>query len=500
MATLKRNIAANLAGGAWVAVLTLIVTPLQINLLGIEAYGLIGLITTLQIMVSVLDLGLASTITRELAGDHSKDRLASQPLLRTAISFYWGIAALIGAILTSFAGEIARMWFKPEGLDIAILARGLQVVAIFLALRWPVALYSGMLAGIQRMDVLNVLRASTASVRLIGGIIVLLVRTDLSAFLVWIAISALIEVFAFAAVCRKILPAQNSRPGFSLGAIRSVWAFSLSMNGLALLAMGITQLDRLLISKMLPLHELGYYSLAYSAATSISLVLSALSSALMPSFATAHAAGERVTLLRRYDTANRVVLFATGSVCFTLMFFGEPLLRVWVNPGAAAGAWRSLAFLAAGFWLSAAVSNAYSIGVACRKPGLLLRISALSALIYVPGLYAVTLLWGIEGAAVAWLLLNSAYVLAIVPIVHRAVLDIAVASWFSDTLLPFALLGITTFGGTRLIASYLSVAPAFELLELAPAVIGYMITGYFFLGPVVRADLSNILRRHSKAQ
>ena len=41
MSTLKRNIFSNLAGGARVATLTLIITPLQINLLGVSAIGVI---------------------------------------------------------------------------------------------------------------------------------------------------------------------------------------------------------------------------------------------------------------------------------------------------------------------------------------------------------------------------------------------------------------------------------------------------------------------------
>jgi len=41
VSTLKRNISSNLAGGAWVAALTLIITPLQINLLGVSAIGAI---------------------------------------------------------------------------------------------------------------------------------------------------------------------------------------------------------------------------------------------------------------------------------------------------------------------------------------------------------------------------------------------------------------------------------------------------------------------------
>ena len=65
--------------------------------------------------------------------------------------------------------------------------------------------------------------------------------------------------------------------------------FSLGMNGLGIMAMGITQLDRLLISKVLTLESLGYYTLAYTATTAISMILSAL----MPLVAAAHASNER---------------------------------------------------------------------------------------------------------------------------------------------------------------------------------------------------------------
>ena len=41
MSTLKRNIFSNLAGGSCVAALTLAITPIQINLLGVEVFGLI---------------------------------------------------------------------------------------------------------------------------------------------------------------------------------------------------------------------------------------------------------------------------------------------------------------------------------------------------------------------------------------------------------------------------------------------------------------------------
>ena len=139
-AMLKRNVLANLAGSVWIAALTLLITPIQIHLLGIEAYGLIGFIATLQVVVSVLDFGLSSTITREIAADHSPGHKASGDLLRTAVLIYWGIAAIIGVVMALLAGAVAHRWFKPDTIDIVTLQRALQIAAIYLALRWPVAL------------------------------------------------------------------------------------------------------------------------------------------------------------------------------------------------------------------------------------------------------------------------------------------------------------------------------------------------------------------------
>jgi O-antigen/teichoic acid export membrane protein len=498
MATLKRNVIANLVGGAWIALLTLTIVPIQINLLGMESYGLIGFIATLQIVFSVLDLGLSTTVTRELAGDPSAGRAQTWPLVRTALTVYWSIAGLMGVVLLASAEVVGRSWFNSQSVGPEDVTFCLRVASIMLAIRWPVALYAGVLAGVERMDVLNIAKAATATLRLLGGVLVVLMWRRLDAFLAWTALSALMEVTVFAVACHRSVPNMDWRPGFSMSALRSVWGFSLSMNALAILGVAITQLDRLIISKVLPLQDLGLYSLAYSTATSISLILSALSSALMPSLASAYASNARSTLLSRYDNANRVMLYATGLVLFALVFFGQSLLVVWVNPLAASGAWRSLALLAGGFWLSAAVSGAYNVGVSCRQPGMLLRLSALSAIIYAPLLYGLIHLFGIEGAAAAWLALNGGYALVIVPVVHRTILKIPVAPWYVRTLLPFAILGIATFGLARLLVEYFACKPELELAAMALAALAYMFVGYSFLGVSIRNDVSQALRRTTR--
>ncbi len=500
MSAIKRNIIANLLAGSWITTLTLAITPLQINILGIEAYGLIGFIATLQIIFAVFDLGLSSTLTREIATDQSEDRVRSVDLIRTASTIYWSFGVVVGVGLGSASNFIASHWFNATELSVGDVEHGLYAITIYLAARWPVAMYVGVLTGLQRMDVLNVVKTSTTSLRLVGGIVVLLIWQDLQIFLWWTASNAFVEVIAYLAACRRTFPLMPWRFGLSLHVLKSIWAFSLSMSALSLIALFISQLDRLIVSKLLLMEDFGHYTLAYNTAAVASLGISAVSSAMVPSFAAAYGQASTNTLSLRYDRANRVILFVVGFVVLPLIFFGDLIISVWISPIAATGAVRPLALIAAGFWCSAVLSNAYSLSVASGNPGLPLRLSAISALPYAAVLYWMTRNCGVDGAALAWLLLNLAYVIVLVPVVHRKILKHSTRGWLVGTVLPFAIAGIGAFALPKHLSAHFFAAsgatPA--LIALAISIGLYVLFGYRLLGPDIRTEIAALLRISGK--
>jgi O-antigen/teichoic acid export membrane protein len=67
MPSLKLNIIANFIGRGWIAIMGLAFVPLYIKFMGIEAYGLVGFSATIQALSSLLDMGLSTTLNRELA-------------------------------------------------------------------------------------------------------------------------------------------------------------------------------------------------------------------------------------------------------------------------------------------------------------------------------------------------------------------------------------------------------------------------------------------------
>ena len=109
MSSVKLNTAANLSARVWTAVVHLAFVPLYVSYLGIEAYGLIGVFTSLLALFALLDLGLSATLNRELAkltaiagsGREARD------LLRTLETLDWPAALAIGLCIELAAPCIA---------------------------------------------------------------------------------------------------------------------------------------------------------------------------------------------------------------------------------------------------------------------------------------------------------------------------------------------------------------------------------------------------------
>lgn len=487
VSVLGRNIFANLFGTALITALTIAITPAQIRILGIEAYGIVGFVSTLQIAFAAFDLGLSSTITRELAADHSTDKQDSVSLVRTALSIYYAIAFVVGLILVLLAGPIAENWFNASGLSPKALEHSLQIIALFLALRWPVALYSGVLGGCQRLDTLNIVKSLAAIIRLAGGLAVLIVWRTLESYLWWIALSALIEVALFAMSCKRVYPLMPWVPGFSISSVERVWRFSLGMNLLGVTALVIVQMDRLVVSWQLSLAELGQYNLAYTVASGLALVIGAISSAILPAFAALRKDSNPQVASDQYIKADRLMLSIVGFASFVLMAYGDVILELWVGSKSAESA-RPLFYLAFGFWCNSLSAIAYNFAVARGYPKRFLQTNLLLIIPYAGLMYLCVNRLGIDGAAISWIVLNLFYIVALVRPVHRDMVGISTVAWLSKVVLPvataggFLLLGVR--GAAEIAISNMTQATSLLLLLFSSASYGIFVlrfTGFNLL-------------------
>lgn len=441
--TIKRNIIANFAGSIWSALMLLAFVPLYIRLMGVESYGIVGVFSSLMAMLAVLDLGLTQTMNREMAklsvDGQSAQRLADTA--RTLEILYWGVALLVGAVTVLLSGFIAYHWLNPEQLSRDALQQALWIMALVIALRWPVALYTGGLNGLQRQVQANVILVVVATLQGAGALAVLwFIEPSIRAFFCWQAVVALVQVAILRTALWHNLPNRQTAV-FSKSVLLDIWRFAAGMSGISLLAIILTQLDKVLLSKMLTLTEFGYYTFAATVAALTGKVVGPIFTAYSPRLSALVAQGNRSALVNTYHQGCQLVVIAIVPLVLMLSVFSSQILDIWVqDPVLVSHSAILFSLLLIGNGLNGLMTMPYALQIAHGWTRLAFYTNLVAVILLAPAIYAVTLRWGAEGAAWVWVCLNAGYLLFNVQIMHRRLLTGEKQRWYwQDTLYPISI-------------------------------------------------------------
>ena len=491
-----RNILANAIGGSWAIILALLVIPIQIRVLGVDAFGLLAFITSLQVLFNTLDLGLSPTIAREVAIDSSPDLQHSRDLLQTLSVAYVALGVLLGGVVIVGAGWLSEHWLDLGGLPIASARSALQFGGLVIMFRWPVSFFTGVLMGRRRFGVLNLLRVVASSMAMIGGALVIVAFANLVLFTMWLALSALVEVVLYLVATFRLVPGLSLRPRVSRQAIERVRHFAVSMSVVRVLNIAIRESDHLMLSVLAPIEVLGYYALAYRVVSGLITVQSFVTTALFPTFAADYERGEMGRLVANYNRATQGLIFLCAGPIALLMFFGYPILRIWTSAEMAALATPILSLLAPGFLLGISVAIASTLATASGHTGFVIRRNLVGLGLYLPLLYIGITRGGAIGAAAVWLIINASFLFTLLPLVQQRIVGQSTRGWLERNLLPFVAIGAISFGAARgvLVVTGWQSDIAVALVCAAAALI-YGVWGLRLLYPDLRGTIFALVRR-----
>ncbi len=492
-----RNVIANVAGNVWTGLMGLVFIPLYIHFMGIEAYGLVGFFLTLQAVFSLLDLGLSTTLNREFARMSGQEgRLGEmRNLLRTLEVGYWAIGIVNGAAIAALSHVIAFRWVQADALPGATVQRAIMVMGLVVAAQWPLALYSGGLMGLQKQVALNGLNALAATARGVGTVLILwLVSPTIVAFFLWQVFVSFAHTICVAVLLwRQIGGKENA--AFQPALLRSIRRFAAGMLGISALSVVLTQMDKLILSRLLTLEAFGYYSLAAVVAASLYRLTSPIFTALFPRFSQL-AARDEVALVSSYHRACQTMTALIMPVAVFIAFFSFELLHLWTrNEAASRVAGPILTLLILGTAVNGLVNLPYALQLAYGWTRLSLIANAVSVALLGPALFFATWRYGAVGAGAVWCFYNVAYAAVVVRIMHRRILPGEQWRWYvQDVGLPVlaaagaaALMrALVTTSSVPMLVVQLVLAGAFVQLVTCAAVpdIRRMIFGFIRGGKV----------------
>ena len=498
MTTVKRNIIANYLGSGWSALMGLAFIPLYIHYLGMEAYGLIGVFALLQAWLALLDMGLTPTLGREMArfeaGAHTPQSI--RDLVRSVEWVYVLIAVVIALGVMLAAPRLASDWLRAEKLSTATVTDALIITGGVIAMRWLGGLYRSAITGLQRQVWLNGCTAIFSTLRGLGVVAVLAwISPTIQAFFIYQGVLAALEALVLAIQMRRLLPTPPIPACFRWQALHQVWRFAAGMTTITMLAILLTQVDKLLLSKLLPLTEFGYYALASVVAGALYIVIGPISTAAYPRLTELVVRGETATLAEAYHKFSQMLTLMVVPAALVLSLFSEHVLLLWTRNVATTAAVAPLvSLLVIGTMLNGLMHIPYTLQLAHGWTRFAIIMNTVSVLVLVPAIYIGVSAYGVIAAAVIWIILNTGYVALALPFMHRRLLPAEMWRWYGQDVIAPALAAFSAAGFVRVLSSAPTLDKPVESMALLAVAAVFALAAAIVATPLGRSQLRHYIR------
>jgi len=435
MSRLKWNIAANYVGLIWTAATNVLTVPLYVKFMGIESYGLVGFFSMLIAACSILDVGLHTTISRELARiDGIKtERSSTQDLVRTLEIISWLVAGFNALIVCCLAPFIAAQWLRPEQLSQDTVEKSIMLMGVAMALGHPYSLYNGGLLGLQKQVLSNWINVAFCTVRCIGAVLILwLVSPTVEAYLLWQIPVFLARTLYTALSLYRSFPNASARSHFRKEHLLSSWRFSLGVSGAAVPAFMLDQGDKIVLSKLLPLEIFGYYSLAWTLAFSlVGLAVEPIRDAIFPLFSRYSELSGTKAINELYHIACQAAASVLLPVTIISVLYAGDILLIWTgDPVTASKTSNLLQLLIVGMALRGLMTLPISLQFSFGWTRLMIGMNFASVIVFLPLVVLLTNSKGAIGAAAAWIFLYVGYLVVGITLMHRRTLKSEQTSWY----------------------------------------------------------------------
>jgi O-antigen/teichoic acid export membrane protein len=402
---LKKNIAANYLGRFWSFFSAFLFTPLYIHYLGIEGFAIISLALVISGLMSILDAGLSATLSRELALKNTSHSVKVNTFSTFEI-LYFTICSLVILIVFIFSHQIANDWLNLDKIDPLKVSNYLKIMGIGIAFELLSNFYSGGLMGLEQQVKANFYKIGWGIARNALVVIPLIYSPSLELFFIWQTVTTITYTLL---IRRSLINELNTKiplfrkPTIDKEILKATWKFAGGILLISIVASVNTQMDKLVISKFLPINILGYYMLAASISLVIVSLVTPVSAAMLPRFTALFSERRIREVSLLFSKIFLIVSIVILSFGVNIIFFSKELIWIWTgNINLANSAYQFVPYLTLGTIMLSFQILLYSISLANGYTKINNYLGIVSLIVTVPGYWMMTKNFGAIGAAMTW--------------------------------------------------------------------------------------------------
>ncbi len=483
--TIVRNLSANYIGVAGQILVAFILTPFVIKTLGDEMYGIWTIIAALGAYLTLFDVGMVSAITKYIS--HG-DKLHEKGHVTKVISCAAVIAtpiALFLFLVSPFTGQALMQIMNINEAHYKIIVIATMLTTIEVGIFVFAGLFRGVILGLQRNDIENLIQLSALALRAVGIYLVLSQGFGIVGMASVMLTCMLIASLASFVFSRKLLPdSKLSTAAVDREGVSMVRSFS----GASFLSMVAGQLifysDSFIVGHFLGATAVTFYAIAWTLKEYTNQLMVATHRVFIPVFSNL-STGDRSELLKHFFRSKRYMFVISNLLCVGLFVLGDRFLAVWLDEKYAitSGAILMVLFVAQIIRGPQLISYALLQGIGKHK--LYARLELVFAVLNLIVSIILVQWLGLIGVAIGTALTQMTFYGIISPYLVAREMDISIMTYvketYAKTALPALVLGIMLM----ILKYFFHIDSFFELL-LAGAV-----GALFYLAIVYFTTLSN---------
>lgn len=413
----SRNVIWNLAGEVAPLLAAVVSIPLLIHGLGTERFGILSLAWALVGYLSVLDIGLGRALTKLAV-----DKLAAGITEEIAGLFWTAFALmLVLSLLGGAAMAAASPWLVYHELAIPVGLRheGLEMFYL-LSLSLPLVIttsaFRGLLAALQRFDLLNAIRVPLGVLTFVGPLLAIPFSRKLVPAVAVLVAVRLCAWLTYLFVCLRAVPGLDRCEGplLELENVRPLLSFGgwITVTSIAVPAMLYG--DRFVIAAMLSTAAVAYYATPCDIVLRLSILPTAVAGVLFTVFADNFAQADPDRIVSLINRGSNLILMMMFPAILLIVTLAPEGLTLWLGANFSAHSALVLRWLAVGILINSLGGHLpFALLQAGNRPDITAKLALIELPIYFLLLYWLIRQIGLEGAAIAWSLRLTADAVAL---------------------------------------------------------------------------------------
>lgn len=399
---LIKNTIINFIGQTIPIIIAVVTIPYIIRGLGTERFGMLSLVWMILGYFNIFDFGLTrattNLVSKALAENNTDDIpkiIWTSLIIQIILSFFGGfLLAVSTPFLVDKILKIPLSLIEETKITLYLLSGAIPIVACSRNLR-------GIFEGGQHFDLINAVQIPSSSLVFLFPLLGVYIGINFNTIVLSLIVLWSANVLLYMSMLFRIFPDLKCK--FYID--RKIFCFLITFGGWVtisnILVPILIYIDRFLISAIVSITALTYYTVPYEIVSKISIFPGILSLTLFPVFSRMSDINKK-DIERIYARSLKYIITILGPIVVLLILFSKDILFLWLGKDFVEKSTIVFQILAIGMLLNALAQMPANLIDGIGRPDVKAKIFISYVFIYSCAAWFLIAKFGILGAAFAW--------------------------------------------------------------------------------------------------